>query len=108
MELFDYIEVFYNQRRRHRPWARSARPPSNDAERLHSNHGGRHSPGTDDEGQATERLSAFSITARSNTEDHYSELTDLTDLSTRSDQAQQQDLPRPSQRRNQLTVTALR
>ena len=31
MELFDYIEVFYNQRRRHsRPSPRSVRPPSSD------------------------------------------------------------------------------
>ena len=27
-ELFDYIEVFYNQRRRHSTVARSGRPPS--------------------------------------------------------------------------------
>jgi putative transposase len=30
MELFDYIEVFYNQRRRHSTSARSLRPPSSD------------------------------------------------------------------------------
>ena len=31
MELFDYIEAFYNQRRRHSSSARSGRPPSSDA-----------------------------------------------------------------------------
>ena len=30
MELFDYIEVFYNQRAGTRTWARSVRPPSSD------------------------------------------------------------------------------
>ena len=29
MELFDYLEVFYNQRRRHSTQARSVRPSSN-------------------------------------------------------------------------------
>jgi transposase InsO family protein len=34
MQLVDYIEVFYNRRRRHSTLARSVRPPSSDERRL--------------------------------------------------------------------------
>jgi len=63
MALFDYIEVFYNQRRRHStlgqlsPAAFERRAPAA------SDHvgalGGIHIPATDDDGHATERLSTF-------------------------------------------------
>ena len=64
MELFDYIEVFYNQRAVIRPSGRSARRPLNDRQRPHEDHGGAlggsHSLAIDDDGQATEHPSAFS------------------------------------------------
>jgi transposase InsO family protein len=41
MELFDYIVVFYNQRRRHSTFGRSARPPPNDVGLPRSDHDGR-------------------------------------------------------------------
>jgi len=40
MELFDYIEVLYNQWRRLRRSARSVRRPSNDAQRPRNVHRG--------------------------------------------------------------------
>ena len=63
MALFDYIEVFYNQRRRHSTLGQISLAASNDAGRLRNDHGGAlggsHSPATDDDGYATKRPSTF-------------------------------------------------
>ena len=40
MELFDYIEVFYSQRRRHSTLGQISRRPSNDAQRPRNVHRG--------------------------------------------------------------------
>ena len=63
MELFDYIEVFYNQRRRHSTLGQSVRLPSNDAHQRRSGDGGaldgsQHSHALHD-GHAIERPSTF-------------------------------------------------
>jgi transposase InsO family protein len=64
MALFDYIEVFYNQRRRHSSLGRSARQRSSDRERRHDADGGAlgglHVPALNDDGHATEHPSTFS------------------------------------------------
>jgi hypothetical protein len=62
MELLDYIEASITGRVAIRPSARSVRPSSNDVRALHRARwapGGSHSPGTGEDGHATERPSAF-------------------------------------------------
>jgi putative transposase len=90
MAVFDYIEVFYNQRRRHSTLGKIVRPPSNDARQRRSADGGalggQCSSATNHDGHATERPSTFSDHRRRLTQRN-GDPADLTNPSTESDQA---------------------
>src|SRR5687768_12328982 len=90
MELFDYIVVFYNQRRRHSTFGRSARPPPNDVGLPRSDHDGRSVAANPHRQTSTGRPRSarqLSTTTAGHVRRTYLIATDLTNLSTESDQA---------------------